>query len=55
MVYEMCRKFAEEELMPHAREWDQKHEFPKDAVEKLVSNVSTTCIQDISCFWESPR
>mmetsp|Transcript_10032 Transcript_10032/g.20709 ORF Transcript_10032/g.20709 Transcript_10032/m.20709 type:complete len:453 (+) Transcript_10032:105-1463(+) len=36
MVYEMCRKFAEEELMPHAREWDQKHEFPKDAVEKLA-------------------
>ena len=37
MVYEMCRKFAEEELMPNAGKWDQKHEFPTDAVDKLVS------------------
>ena len=37
MVYEMCRKFADEELAPHAGEWDKKHEFPKDAVAKLVS------------------
>jgi len=36
MVYEMCRKFAEEELMPNAGEWDKKHEFPKEAVEKLA-------------------
>ena len=36
MVYEMCRKFADEELAPNAGEWDQKHEFPKDAVDKLV-------------------
>lgn len=38
MVYEMCRKFAEEELMPNAGKWDQKHEFPTDAVDKLVSS-----------------
>jgi hypothetical protein len=37
MVYEMCRKFAEEELMPNAGKWDQKHEFPTEAVDKLVS------------------
>jgi len=37
MVYEMCRKFADEELAPHAGEWDKKHEFPKEAVTKLVS------------------
>ena len=37
MVYEMCRKFADEELAPNAREWDLKHQFPKDAVAKLVS------------------
>jgi hypothetical protein len=43
MVYEMCRKFAEEELMPNAREWDQKHAFPTEAVDKLVSSkVSLT-------------
>ena len=39
MVYEMCRKFADEELAPNAREWDQKHEFPKEAVTKLVSGL----------------
>ena len=37
MVYEMCRKFADEELAPKAGEWDQKHEFPTEAVDKLVS------------------
>ena len=36
MIYEMCRKFADEELAPNAGEWDQKHEFPADAVAKLV-------------------
>ena len=37
MVHEMCRKFADEELAPKAKEWDKKHEFPLDAVTKLVS------------------
>jgi alkylation response protein AidB-like acyl-CoA dehydrogenase len=36
MVYEMCRKFADEELAPKAGEWDKKHEFPTDAVTQLV-------------------
>lgn len=35
MIYEMCRKFADEELAPNAGEWDQKHEYPKDAVAQL--------------------
>lgn len=38
MVYEMCRKFADEELAPNAGKWDQKHEFPTEAVDKLVSD-----------------
>ena len=37
MVYEMCRKFADEELSPNAGEWDKEHKFPTDAVDKLVS------------------
>ena len=37
MIYEMCRKFAEEELMPNAGKWDKNHEFPTEAVDKLVS------------------
>ncbi|KAL9188939.1 hypothetical protein ACHAXT_011429 [Thalassiosira profunda] len=47
MVYEMCRKFADEELAPNAGEWDQKHQFPTAAVDKLAElgmmgiNVST--------------
>ena len=41
MVYEMCRKFADEELAPNAGEWDRKHEFPKEAVDKLVRTQSS--------------
>ena len=35
MVYEMCRKFADEELTPKAREWDQTHSFPTQAILQL--------------------
>ena len=37
MVYEMCRKFADEELAPNAGKWDAEHVFPTEAVDKLVS------------------
>jgi butyryl-CoA dehydrogenase len=36
MIYEMCRKFADEELAPNAGEWDKKHVFPTDAVTQLA-------------------
>lgn len=36
MIYEMCRKFADEELAPNAGKWDKNHEFPKEAVTKLA-------------------
>ena len=36
MIYEMCKSFADAELIPHAGEWDKKHEFPHQAVTKLV-------------------
>ena len=39
MVYEMCRKFADEELAPNAGKWDAEHVFPTEAVDKLVSIV----------------
>jgi len=35
MVYEMCKKFADEELAPNASRWDKKHEFPAEAVVAL--------------------
>jgi butyryl-CoA dehydrogenase len=47
MLYEMTRKFADEELAPNAGEWDKKHEFPATAVKHLAElglmgiNVST--------------
>lgn len=47
MVYEMCRKFADEELAPNAGGWDQKHEFPTDAVDKLVSSRYCFLLQQI--------
>jgi alkylation response protein AidB-like acyl-CoA dehydrogenase len=36
MVYEMCRNFADSELAPNAGDWDKKHEFPREAITKLV-------------------
>ena len=36
MVYDMCRKFADEELAPNAAKWDKDHSFPREAVDKLV-------------------
>jgi butyryl-CoA dehydrogenase len=35
-VRQLCREFAEAELKPNARRWDEKHEFPRDAVKKLA-------------------
>jgi alkylation response protein AidB-like acyl-CoA dehydrogenase len=41
MVYDMCRKFADEELAPNAGTWDKQHAFPTDAVKQLVRNTPT--------------
>lgn len=35
-VRELCREFAEQELRPNARRWDEHHEFPRAAVTKLA-------------------
>jgi butyryl-CoA dehydrogenase len=34
-VGELCRGFADAELRPNARRWDEAHTFPRDAVKKL--------------------
>jgi butyryl-CoA dehydrogenase len=34
-VRDMCRDFAASELAPNARRWDEHHEFPRAAVQKL--------------------
>lgn len=38
MIYDMCRRFADEEIAPNAAKWDQKHEFP-DKVKDMVRYV----------------
>ena len=35
MLQEMCRDFADNELAPHAAQWDRGHEFPASAVQQL--------------------
>jgi butyryl-CoA dehydrogenase len=35
-VRDMCREFAEKELRPNARRWDEHHEFPREAVRKMA-------------------
>jgi butyryl-CoA dehydrogenase len=35
-VRDLCREFAERELTPNARRWDEEHHFPADAVKKLA-------------------
>src|SRR5512136_3481576 len=34
-VRDLCREFAEKELRPNARKWDEAHHFPEAAVQKL--------------------
>ena len=34
-VRDLCRKFADEELKPNARRWDEQHHFPAEAIAKL--------------------
>jgi butyryl-CoA dehydrogenase len=35
-VRDLCRKFADEELAPNAKRWDEEHHFPREAVQKLA-------------------
>jgi len=35
MLRDTCREFAERELTPNARRWDEEHRFPAEAVKKL--------------------
>ncbi len=34
-VRDLCRSFADEELRPNAKRWDEEHHFPREAVAKL--------------------
>ena len=52
MIYDMCRKFADEELAPNAGKWDKEHSFPKDAVSQLVRRQFETvfCCHHYCCI-----
>ena len=43
MIYDMCRRFAEEEIAPNASKWDKNHEFP-DKVKDMVSLFCCRCL-----------
>jgi Acyl-CoA dehydrogenase, N-terminal domain len=49
MVYNMCRKLADEVLAPSAGEWDKKHVFPKEAVAQLVSSFGQETMRCCCC------
>jgi butyryl-CoA dehydrogenase len=34
-VQDLCRQFADAELKPNARRWDEDHHYPREAVQKL--------------------
>jgi len=35
MLQEMCRSFADEELVPHAHEWDKTSAYPAEQIKKI--------------------
>jgi hypothetical protein len=39
MVYDMCRKLADEVIAPNAKQWDKEHSFPTAAIHQLVRSV----------------
>jgi Acyl-CoA dehydrogenase, N-terminal domain len=49
MVYDMCRKFADEELAPNAGTWDKQHSFPTDAVKQLVRILPQPNLIPVAC------
>ena len=36
MIYDMCRKLADEVISPNAKQWDKEHVFPTAAIHQLV-------------------
>lgn len=36
MIYDMCRKLADEVIAPNAKQWDKEHSFPTAAIHQLV-------------------
>lgn len=43
MIRKMARDFADNEILPYCQEWDEKHIFPWDAVNKLQELGLMTC------------
>jgi alkylation response protein AidB-like acyl-CoA dehydrogenase len=43
MIVDMCRKLADEEIAPKAKQWDKDHVFPTEVIHQLVR----TCMLQI--------
>ncbi len=35
-IQELARKFAQNELAPHADEWDEQHHFPREVLQPMA-------------------
>lgn len=43
---QQCRRFVEKELAPHAREWEEKKDFPKE-VFRSIGGGSSEVLKEI--------
>lgn len=43
MLRESCRRFAEQQLMPKAAEWDLKHQYPAEGVSVSAAACTARC------------
>lgn len=47
MIKELARQVAEEKIKPHSKEWDEKEQYPKEAMEALAkSDLYAICIPE---------
>jgi len=47
MLRDLCRQIAEEKIKPHSKEWDEKDQFPAEAIKALAqSDLFGLCIPE---------
>ena len=47
---DMCRKFADEELAPHAGAWDKDHKLPAE----VIATMGELGLMGVACVLEQP-
>ena len=55
-IRELARRFADEEIAPHAAAWDREHRFPRDVFRALgeLGLMGPTCWCWRSCRARTP-